>query len=87
MRVLYAKEVSCPTCRASLSAIPVGGLAGIPAGGLIYMGIEGNQLALAVGLCGFAVTLSIGHINGLSRVDILADCADRTCRPVQVSIY
>jgi hypothetical protein len=30
---------------------------------------------------------SIGHINGLSRVDILADCADRTCRPVQVSIY
>jgi len=33
------------------------------------------------------ITLSIGHINGLSRVDILADCADRTCRPVQVSIY
>ena len=59
MRVLYAKEVSCPTCRASLSAIPVGGLAGIPAGGLIYMGIEGNQLALAVGLCGFAVTFAL----------------------------
>jgi len=29
----------------------------------------------------------IGHINGLSRVDILADCAARTCRPVEVSIY
>jgi len=27
------------------------------------------------------------HINGLSRVDILADCAARTCRPVEVSIY
>lgn len=29
----------------------------------------------------------IGHINGLLRVDILADCAARTCRPVEVSIY
>jgi hypothetical protein len=28
-----------------------------------------------------------GHINGLSRVDILTDCVDRTCRPVEVSIY
>jgi hypothetical protein len=31
--------------------------------------------------------IGIGHINGLSRVDILADCAARTCRPVEVSIY
>ncbi|WP_051230651.1 AraC family ligand binding domain-containing protein [Haliea salexigens] len=29
----------------------------------------------------------IGHINGLSRVDILADCSARTCGPVEVSIY
>jgi hypothetical protein len=28
-----------------------------------------------------------GHINGLSRVDIPTDCVDRTCRPVEVSIY
>lgn len=34
-----------------------------------------------------AESLGIGHINGLSRVDILADCAARTCRPVEVSIY
>jgi len=33
------------------------------------------------------VKRSIGHINGLSRVDILTDCVDRTCRPVEVSIY
>jgi hypothetical protein len=33
------------------------------------------------------VNAGIGHINGLSRVDILADCAARTCRPVEVSIY
>ena len=32
---------------------------GIPAGGLIYMGIEGNQLALAVGLMGFAITFAL----------------------------
>ena len=32
------------------------------------------------------VKRSIGHINGLSRVDILTDCVDRTCRPVEVSI-
>jgi len=31
--------------------------------------------------------LGIGHINGLSRVDILADCSARTCGPVEVSIY
>ena len=30
---------------------------------------------------------SIGHINGLSRVDILAGCAPRPCRTVEVSIY
>jgi len=30
--------------------------------------------------------LSIGHINGLSRVDILADCAPRTGRPAEVSV-
>ena len=30
---------------------------------------------------------STGHINDLSRVDILADCVDWTCRPVEVSIY
>jgi len=29
----------------------------------------------------------IGNTNGLMRVDILADCAARTCRPVEVSIY
>ena len=29
----------------------------------------------------------IGNTNGLLRVDILADCAARTCRPVEVSIY
>ena len=59
MKVLYAKEVSCPNCRATLSAMPVGALVGIPAGGLIYMGIEGNQLALAVGLMGFAITFAL----------------------------
>jgi hypothetical protein len=40
MKVLYAKEVSCPNCRATLSAMPVGALVGIPAGGLIYMGVD-----------------------------------------------
>ena len=40
-----------------------------------------------VHLCTLPVELGIGHINGLSRVDILADCAARTCRPVEVSIY
>ena len=31
--------------------------------------------------------IGIGHINGLSRVDILADCVDRASRTVEVSIY
>ncbi|ESZ89367.1 hypothetical protein KT71_003387 [Congregibacter litoralis KT71] len=33
------------------------------------------------------VALGLGRIKALSGVDILADCADRTCRPVEVSIY
>ena len=29
----------------------------------------------------------IRHINGMLRVDLLAGCVDRPCRPVEVSIY
>ena len=36
---------------------------------------------------GYGRDPSRGHTNGLSRVDILADCVDWTCRHVEVSIY
>jgi hypothetical protein len=35
----------------------------------------------------FDVIKSIGHINGLSRIDILADCVDRARSTVEVFIY
>ena len=50
-------------------------------------GVHGSPYVRKVFIALDIKDVGIGHINGLSRVDILADCAARTCRPVEVSIY
>ena len=44
---------------------------------------RGNQVMIQH----LKVPRGIGHINALSRVDILAACAARISRPVEVTIY
>ncbi len=56
-KVLIIKNVTCKACDSVLQARPVSGLLGFAAGGLIYKGVEGNPLLLAVGGFFLGVTL------------------------------